>query len=211
MSPFVAEDRPSYVQFEYRSIEDRDASIAAGHYVGKDVAFVIITPGGNKDSVERIASEWFIKLQGDLDNNRIPPAWVQMYKDAFKAWESGQEAPLNGTALTNWPPVQPSMLKTLLELRIRTVEDLAVANDDTINALGMGGRALKQQAVNWLSSANEHGKLSSRMSALEVENSGLKQRIADLESRESSLVSELTTLRPAEVKPANQPPKLIRT
>lgn len=197
MSPFVAEDRPSYVQFEYRSVEDRDASIAAGHYVGKDVAFVIITPGGNKDSVERIASEWFIKLQGDLDNNRIPLAWVQMYKEAFKAWESGQEAPVDGTALANWPPIQPSMLKTLLELRIRTVEDLAVANDDTINALGMGGRALKQQAVNWLASASDQGKLASRMSALEVENGGLKQRVSDLETREKSLIAELDTLRPA--------------
>lgn len=37
----IAEARPPYVTFEFRAEEDRAASIEAGHYVSKDVAYAL--------------------------------------------------------------------------------------------------------------------------------------------------------------------------
>ena len=46
--PEIMQARPPYVQFEMRAVEDRQASIDAGHYVAKDVAYAIITPAGSR-------------------------------------------------------------------------------------------------------------------------------------------------------------------
>ena len=35
----IQQARPPYVQFELRAVEDRNASLEAGHYIAKDVAF----------------------------------------------------------------------------------------------------------------------------------------------------------------------------
>lgn len=201
MGPFIAEDRPAYVQFEYRSVEDRNASIAAGHYVGKDVAFAIITPGGNKDAIERVASEWFEKLRRDVENGRLPAQWLTAYENAFKAWESGQEIPLDGTPLATWPPITPSLLRTLLELRVKTVEDLAVANDDTINAVGMGGRALKQQAIHWLSTAKDVGQTAAKLSALEARLADMEAQIAAERDKNTALTRQLDEARASQPSP----------
>jgi predicted RecB family nuclease len=47
----------------------------------------------------------------------------------------------------------PAQIKTLLDINVRTVEELAAANEETLNRVGMGGRALKQKAIIWLESS----------------------------------------------------------
>src|SRR6476620_1808527 len=109
----IAEARPPYVEFEVRPVEDRDASIAAGCWQGKDVDWVIITPMGSKDRIERIAEEWLEKITNDAKNGRMPSEWVSGYKTAYKMWKEGQEVPLNGTAISNWPAASPAQIKAM--------------------------------------------------------------------------------------------------
>lgn len=183
MTITIAEARPPYVTFEFRAEEDREASITAGHYVAKDVAYALITPRGSKDRIERVAVEWFAQLKSDADSGRFPPEWTKHFERAFHEWKEGREAPISGTAVENWPAVSPAQLKTLQHLHIRTIEDLAAANEETIHRLGMGGRALKQKAVDWLSSAAGAGRASEEMSALRAELANLQERNASLESQ----------------------------
>lgn len=175
------EERPPYVRFEIRAEEDRQASLDAGHYVALDVHYALITPMGSKDCIERKADEWFAKLKQDVEEGRCPREWLAGFREAYKDWCDGREAPVNGTAITDWPPASPAQVKTLLALHIRTVEDLAAANEEVLSRVGMGGRALKQRAADWLSSAASTGKTSGELSALKAANADLKARNEQLE------------------------------
>lgn len=190
----IAEARPPYVTFEFRAEEDRAASIEAGHYVSKDVPFVLVTPMGSKDRHESPADEWFARREQDAAEGRFTREWLSAFKGAFAEWKAGREIPLNGTSVANWPVASPSQVKMLLDLKVRTVEDLAEANEETLNRLGMGGRTLKQKAQDWLASANDMGKVSEQLSGLRADNEALKQRNEQLEKQLREVIPQLEAL-----------------
>lgn len=191
----VAEARPPYVTFEMRAVEDREATIAEGRYVAKDVAFTIITPQGSKDRIERVASEWFAQLGQQSAEGRFPIEWKKAFEASFADWLAGNEPALNGTDVRNWPAVSPSQVTALRNARVYTVEDLAAANEETLGRIGMGGRALKERANQWLASAVDVGKTAERAAALEAE-------VADLRKANQALADQV-----AQLKKTSQPAK----
>ena len=182
------EVRPPYVKFETRSVEDRDASIEAGHYVGKDVIFVLVTPAGTRDQIERVAEDWMNSLDEGVKQERIPSTWPPAYRRALKDFQESRETPETGAPIIDWPGASPAQIKLLLDINVRTIEDLAVANEETVTRIGMGGRALKEKAKAWLESASGPGKLAEEMDALRVE-------IAALRTRDEAREKELTKLK----------------
>ena len=189
----IKQDRPAYVTFERRAVEDRQATLDNGMYMSKDVDFALITPMGSKDRVERVVSEWLEVLKQQAAEQRIPLEWVRAYKEAYAAWKEDREIPLDGHAIVNWPVASPAQVKLLLDLRVRTVEDLAQANEETIARLGMGGRALKQRAVDFLDS-REAGKVSGEMEKLRQENESLKVRNESIEAQLLTMQAQINTL-----------------
>lgn len=181
--PSVSEARPPYVKFELRPEEDRAASIAAGHFVAKDVTYAVITPMGSKDRIECIAAEWFEQLAKDTEEGRFPREWYKAFKSHFKDWEEGNEPCTDGTPIAQWPPLSPAQLRMCKEVHIRSVEDLAAANEETLSRLGMGGRALKDKAKEWLDTSKNIGQSSERIAALEATNNTLQEQIRNLEAR----------------------------
>ena len=192
----VLEPRPPYVVFETKAVEDRQASIEAGFYKTRDIDFAVVTPQGSKDRIERNAQEWFEQLAQQSQEGRFPAQWLTAFRETYKAWKEGREIPLDGTSVTMWPVASPSQVKQLLDAKLRTVEDLAVANEESLSRLGMGGRALKEKAANWLSAAGSSGKMAEEMSALRVEVAGLKDRNAELEGQVRALLAQLKQLTP---------------
>ena len=181
------ENRPPFVTFEIRAVEDRDATIEAGHYVAKDVNYALIRPVGSKDCVERVADEWFAQLDRDTASGRFPREWLLAFKGVYKDWKEGNETPLSGTPIVTWPGVSPAQAKNLIALRVFTVEDLAAANEEVMGRVGMGCRALKQKAIDWLATAGDSGKVVAELEALRAAN-------ADLKLRNDSLSEQLTEL-----------------
>lgn len=186
--------RPPYVVFEVRAVEDRDASIAAGSYVAKDVDFAIVTPQGSKDRIERVATEWLDNLAQQAREKRIPDQWVSAFRGVYKDWKEGNEIAVVGTDIRSWPVASPAQIKMLQSLHVRTVEDLASCNEETINRIGMGGRALKSRAEEWLKSASSVGKHSEALTALKAENENLRVRNETLESQIGDLAKRLGAL-----------------
>lgn len=193
MQPSTQTERPPYVTFETRAEEDRAASIEQGAYATKDVDYAFITPAGSKDRIERRVAEWFENLQQQVGEGRFPREWFNAYKEAYAAWKADRELPEDGHPIKNWPVASPSQCKSLLDLHIRTVEDLAVANEETLGRLGMGGRGLKQRAVDWLQSANA-GKVSGEMQELREANSALTIRNQSLEDQMRTLQAQVDAL-----------------
>lgn len=190
--------RPPYVRFETRPVEDRVASIEAGHYVAKDVDYALITPHGSKDCIERVVAEWLPQLDQQAAEGRIPVEWPRAFKEGYRAWKEGREAPLSGLAVEQWPVASPAQVKSLLNAKIRTVEDLAQANEESLARIGMGARALKNKAIEWLSAAAGQGRLAERLSALETALADAKARNEELASRNAALQAQVDALKPKE-------------
>lgn len=189
--------RPPFVSFEYRSVERRTQE---GMVELRDVAYAIITPAGSKDRVEKIAEEWLEHIQHEAmvsEGERFPLVWVQHYKAAYQAWKSGQELPVDGTPVRSWPVASPSQVKHLLSLHVITVEQLAEANEETIHRLGMGGRALVQQAKDFLASKDGSGKLVSQLSAYRVRTETLEEQNKELRAQLAALSSQVQLMSKA--------------
>ena len=181
----LQQERPAFVQFEIRDEEDRDASIKQGHYVGRDVDYVIVTSPGSVNTFEDRAENW---LQKKRENN---DPFYDIYKRAYEAFKEGQEAPTEGTSIRNWAALSPAQVKSLLSLNVRTIEDLANANESTLGRIGMGSRALQQRAVAYLESANGPGKISEEVAALRVQveqfMSAIQEKDATIEDLKAQL------------------------
>lgn len=182
-----------YVEFELRAQEDREQSIKAGRPIYKDVEFAVITmPGGglvvDKPITDQLLYEW---QHGD--NRRKPPSPFAFR--AYQAWKDGQEVPLNGTDLKNWPGVTPAQLKTCHAATIRTIEDLANANADAIRKLGMGGVALMQKAKAYLESADVN-KASEEVAALSVKLEAMQAALEKKDRQIADLMEQLEDDKP---------------
>lgn len=175
--------RPPYVTFETRAIEDRNATLDQGHYVSRDVVFALITPSGSRDRVEKEATTWLKDLEDAVQQERFPVGWLNAYKEALRYWTEAREIPETGFSVINWPMVSPAQVKNLLDINLRTVEDVAEATEEAISRMGMGGRALKEKAKAWLDSSATTGKVSGELEALRAENIRLKSRDIEREAK----------------------------
>lgn len=191
----VAEARPPFVTFEVKAEEDRAASIEAGYYKTKDVVYALVTPQGSKDRIEREVTSWFDSMRQSVQEGRFPREWLRGFEENYKAWQEGRELPLEGTPLLTWPVASPAQIKAVIDVGVRTVEDLAQANEETIMRIGMGGRALKEKAVSWLKAAASTGRTTEELSALRAELADAAARNKELEKQLKELSTQVAALK----------------
>jgi hypothetical protein len=177
------EARRPFVQFERVPVENTLASREQGHYVAVDRDRAYITPPGSKDKMIYDVDTWFRLLEDDVRNNRIPREWVESYKKQYDFWKQGQEMPLEGVPIRGWGMLSPAQQETLIRLHVLTVETLAIANEELIRRIGMGGMDMKNKAEAWLKETKGKGKLTMEMAALKKENEILKASLANLEAK----------------------------
>lgn len=190
--------RPPYVMFETRAVEDREASLAAGHYVGKDVNYAIVTPSGSKDRMEKVAEEWLASMEEGVRQERIPGEWLEAYTKKYRTWVETREVPEDGTSILGWPAVSPAQAKAILDANVRTLEDLAEANEATLTAIGMGARALKEKAIAWLDTANSTGKTAEELDDLRKKVDTLSKSVDTLTKANQKLQADLVAAKDKE-------------
>jgi len=133
------EDRPAYVRFERRAVENKAETLKMGRSVSFDVDFALITPPYSKDLIVLKVPTFFENTERDVRNGRTPEKWMDAWKNAYQKWQNGQEVPLNGTPIKTWSAISPAQIKNLIAIGILTIEDLAQCNDEGIRRIGMGG------------------------------------------------------------------------
>ncbi len=183
----LKEERPAYVTFETRAVEDRNASIEKGHYVTKNVDYALITPPFSKDCVSQEVSVWLKTMDDNVSAGRLPSRWRDNYKQQYEAWKRNEDVPLDGTPIKGWPLLSPAQQANLIAINVRTVEDLAAINDEGQKRYGMGGLDLKNKAQAWLKSASSLGSVVQ-------ENAALKSKVTDQEETIKSLSEQLQEL-----------------
>lgn len=191
----LQEERPAYVMFELRAVEDRAATIKNGYYSTRDEEIAMITPPYSKDCIEMECAAWLRKNDDDERNGRIPATWRDKWKAAYAAWKSGQELPLDGHPIKGWGVISPAQQANLLQVGVKTVQDLAKANDEGLRRIGMGSVDLKNRATAWLKAESGPGKAAQEIASLKVENATLAEQVKQL----AATVDELKTMLPKRV------------
>jgi len=181
------EERPPYVQFETRAVENKRESLAQGMYVAEDIDYALITPAYSKDRVEKTVTAFFEHQERNIRSGRGNPKWLQYWKDSYKAYKEGNEIPENGTPIRDWGSISPAQRQMILSAGIRTIEDLAMCNDEGLKRLGMGGRDLVQKAKSWLKSVTDYGQISMQNAQLLKENEQYKLTVSSLEEKVNEL------------------------
>lgn len=192
----VDNDRPPYVAFERRAVEDRAQTNAAGHYVSKDVDFVVLTRPGSRDTVEKEVSVWLKESEVNVKNQRMPAPWLTLFREAYAQWKAGETLPENGTPIKGWPILSPAAQKDLLAAGVRTVEDLAEIPDTDLQGICMGALGYKARAKSWLASAKDVGVVAAK-------NTALEQTVAELTATIAAQAAELKRLSALIPQPAN--------
>lgn len=192
------EEIAPWVKFETRPMEDKKATIAAGHVVYKDVDFVLVTPPYSKDVIEHKVEHFFSMRENDVKNKRMPQKWLDTWKEGYQRWKEGQEIPEHGISIKNWPGATPAEVKNMLSAGIRTIEMMAACNDEGLRRLGMGGQALKQRAKSFLSTAKNKGKVAEENAALHKENERLQRSVDNLSEQVQLLKTQIEGLSQGE-------------
>lgn len=183
---------PPYIRFENRAEEDRTETIKQGKLVLKDVDYVIIARAGSKDTVEKIAPEWLDHCEKmSRESTPLWPAdWAVAHRKMYEQWKSGQEPTQPGFPIRQWAGITKAQAENLVLARVLTVEHLALADEATMQNIGMGGRALKERAAAWLES--NKGNKGEELAALRADNSTLAQTVGALQEKVAELEAALS-------------------
>lgn len=185
------QDRAPYVRFERTVKEDKKASTEAGHFVGRDVDVVKVTPPDSKDIFIQNAADWFQQREVDVQGGRFPPDWLRKFREQYEAWKQGQELPPDGTPIKGWDVISPAQRETLIAMHVLTVEDAAELKEDELRRVGMGGVEIRNKARAWLAQRGDKGPLTMKMAALQAENDTLKVQVETLTRQVGELISQV--------------------
>jgi hypothetical protein len=151
--PGIAEARPPYVEYKRVAIEDRNASIAAGHRVVRNENRAYIMRIGSKDQVEKNAEDWLAQIKRHMLEGKYPEEWANFFQKKYDRWLENLETPPNGMPIAEWPSASPADVKNLRAAHVLTVEDLAQLSEQGLVTVGFGARELQQKAWAWLEAA----------------------------------------------------------
>ena len=185
-------DRPAYVTFERRPVENKRETLAQGRWVGQDVDFVLVTPAYSKDVYPQKVQNFFENEEKNVRNGRTPVAHLDFWKESYKRFKLGQEMPLNGTTIHDLTVLSASQRKMLVSVNILTIEDLAACNDEGRRRIGMGAMDMTNKAKAWLQSTQDHGGVVAKIASLEQENNVMRATIETLERQVEALKSQVS-------------------
>ncbi len=121
----------------------------------------------------------------------------------YQAWKNNQELPVEGTPLGAWSGISQNQATVLRNVGIRTVEEMAAADDTTLQRAGVfNGQALREMAKKYLASqkAVAEAEAAARM---ERENAELRAALAEMQQQMKQMQAELQQKKPA-AKPKQQ-------
>lgn len=172
--------RPPYVRFKRIAVRDHAASHEAGYEVTRDEDFACITPPGSRDCVEKVAKEWLkeIEAKSRSGDQGWPFEFVQGFKMAYEQYLQQNEVPPIGTPIRSFLLLQPSEQQRCISANILTVEDLAVANEQSLSRIGMGARHMSEKAASWLKTRSDGtAQVTTENINLRAENQQLREQL----------------------------------
>lgn len=129
-----------FIEFKKRAIPNRAKSKEEGRPIYDSKVFITIQhPGDMLNVLERLAT--------DADAREFPAQW--------RAYQDGQQSMPEGTPLSVLFPDALEVVENLKHFKLFTVEQLAAVTDGNLQAIGMGGVKMKQDAQAYLKAAGD--------------------------------------------------------
>lgn len=171
-------------RFHTEAVENPISSTKAGRPIYDEEERVqIIMPGSPNSPVLHVTDE---------HRNRWP--------EHYKKFRDGQEFSVTGTPLEVWPFLRKSNVMELRGKNIHTVEQCAGLSDLQVQALGMGGLKIRENAKAYLSDADAMKIVSEALADKEAANSRiahLEEQLAQLKPMMDQLYSENMAMKNA--------------
>lgn len=153
---------PDLVRFFSKPKKNKKKSLEAGRPIFEPQERVEIFTAGDKDSI----------IDRPVDKMDM-----YIYRDKYIAFKRGLAQEVTGTLLTVWAGVPPERCQDLAYFKVKTVEQLAEVPDSAIQTMGIGARAEREKAREYL----EVMKGNAPLQALRSENEAMKARLEALE------------------------------
>ena len=113
---------------------------------------------------------------------------IKRFPIAYYHFKAKRAAPVVGTPIEQLPHTGPTLAASLKVLGIRTIEDLANANDSALGNIGPGSRELQNKAKAFLGKTTETTlQLSEQLATEKARNDAMAQQLADMQTQLSSL------------------------
>ena len=126
------------IKFFYAYNENREKSLKEGRPIFDEIPSISIQWPGMDETVRR-----------------IEPQDMQEYPELYARFKAGSEPVLEGTPLAEWPMMSGSAMRELQYLGFKTIEQLAVATDETKRKLGPLSKFVKL-AKDWIDAAKSN-------------------------------------------------------
>lgn len=144
-------------------------SLAAGMDQYEDIDLVtVIAPGERAPILGPVEAT-------EIHKRDYPIAWA-----AYK--EKRKQPSEIGLPLENWPLTTLARVEEFKSIGIRTVEALAMVSDERLRNLGMGGRDLRQKAIDYLAAAKSTAPLAQMREEIESLKLLMKQKDEAIEA-----------------------------
>lgn len=125
--------------------------------------------------VEKVA-----RISRPNKNGQLAPEWIVL-EPYYKSWKAGEAAPVSGTPLAAWPGATPQLVKALIPVNIRSVEDLSEMEDSAIHRISIPGlREKKTQARAFLEAQKTTALVSAEVVQLREDKDALKRELAEM-------------------------------
>jgi hypothetical protein len=185
-NPFLPTGKQPNGYFYLRSTLNAARTAQAGRPVHEGVVYVMIRHPGERDCIDRPASE--------EDKARFPQQWA--------AFSQNMTQVPDGTPLDILFPLNPEVAANLRGQGVHTVEQLAALSGEALNQVGMGSKMMQTRAQKFLASASKGVEFHQMQSELK----GRDEKIAALEESLKMAQAQLSRLIAAqEQRPAAQP------
>ena len=201
------------LRFFSEPVKNNFQSEKQGRPIFDTVLYVEVMTPGSTESVPKfeVKRTYCAEAGSDAQGNRLVetgPKYTQ-YREQVEAYErqSGNFA-VQGTPLAEWGQIDVGTATTLKAAGIHSVEMLAAVNDSSLHNLGIGGRALRDQARAFINT-QQFGVPSAQMAAesanLRDENMRLTQMLNDANERLSQAHAEIVSLRTGQITSGPNP------
>lgn len=176
--------------FEYKILEDINASERAGHVVKKQHEMVEIRFAGTKLYQPAVPVHSFWKREG----NRIL-TYADRWPDQYRAFLEGMPAEAAGTPMDMLKKygVTDAQLSLCRALKIYSIEALHHLEGSALKSLGMSANALKDMARKFMADRAGGAEMAEELAALRAELASLKsERVPADQKAELAKVDDLT-------------------
>jgi cell division protein FtsB len=176
------------VRFVQVGVPDKAATKKEGRPVFRDEEFAEIYWAGDRSK----GGNLFPALQPmwHRGGRYVTPA--EMWHREYQQFKAGNTEAIIGTPLDELPFLTQAKRAELKALNIHTAEALAQLDGTFLQRLGMGGRALKDQAQAYI----DHAKETALETRLAAENANLKDQMEAMQEQIAQLMSGATAPAP---------------